>query len=684
MTVVTNVVNNPGIGDLPIPVFREAVIVYFKEMPVSLEEFALKHGGKLIFSKQDINMGVFETKPVGKPGERSQRTLDFINEVSKDPLVEKAYHDGSMFIRPNKVYLPESKLTYPENTGEYAPNEVIVGFWRIPPSLEGFASKYGGKLKGFGDANEALKFASFETNNISEFINKISTDPYVRYAEPNGIGHAGSIPTDPNWNLQWGPPKIYAPAAWDYQKGNTGVVVAILDTGIDYNHLDLAGRVLPGYSFARNLSDPGNTDPMDDNDMSHGTRVAGIVGAIMNNSRGIAGIAQVNLLPVKVCDRFANCKWEDIANGTYYAANNGAKVISMSINLDTYSTLGEQAANYAYYTKGALLVSISGNGISGGTNYIPYPAAFDTVIAVGATDSNDQRASFSNYGNKLELVAPGVDIYTTIRNNGYEGGSGSTGTSFAAPFVSGVAALIWSQNPSFNNEKVREVLRNTVVDLGTAGRDIYYGYGKVNAYGAVTKGTLLTNRSGTITSSGGNNQYSINIPAPSTVNVVMAGNENADFDLYAKWGSPPTTSSYDSKSDSSYSLEYFPIRGSGTLYVMVKSYSGTGNWKSWVVGGLYTDSGKKQGTLSGVGAEAPYSFNGVGIGYAFNSGPDGSNFDLYNKWYSPPTTSSYDARGNSLGAQEIAGPAPFGNGTNYFMVHSTSGSGEYVTAGMIY
>lgn len=223
-----------------------------------------------------------------------------------------------------------------------------------------------------------------------------------------------------------------------------------------------------------------------------------------------------------------------------------------------------------------------------------------------------------------------------------------------------------------------------MVDLGSAGRDIYYGYGKVNAYGAVTKGKLLTSRSGTITSYGGNSQYSLNIPAPSTVNVVMAGNENADFDLYAKWGSPPTTSSYDAKSDSSYSLEYFPIQGSGTLYVMVKSYSGTGNWKSWVVGGLYTESGKKQGTLSGTGAEATYSVSGLGIGYAFNSGPDGSNFDLYTKWYSPPTTSSYDVIGNSGGAQEIAGPAPFGNGTNYFMVHSTSGNGEYVTAGMIY
>lgn len=178
----------PKVEDLPMPVFREDVIVYFKEMPASLEEFASRYGVKLIFVKQDIKLAAFETNPVGRPGEVSKATLDFINEVSKNPLVEEAFHDGFMFTRPDREYSSEPKLTYPEDMrDEYVPNEVIVGFWRFPPSLEEFASKHGGKLKNFDDADNVLKSALFETNNITEFIKKVSTDPYVRYAEPNGI-----------------------------------------------------------------------------------------------------------------------------------------------------------------------------------------------------------------------------------------------------------------------------------------------------------------------------------------------------------------------------------------------------------------------------------------------------------------------------------------------------------------
>ncbi len=486
-------------------------------------------------------------------------------------------------------------------------------------------------------------------------------------------------PNDPYWGNQWGPGKIYLPQAWDYQKGSTSITVAILDTGIDYNHADLAGRVIQGWNTYNN-----SNFIMDDNSGSHGTHVAGIAGAIMGNYKGVAGTAQTKLLAVKTNNFMGLNTYNSIKDGIIYAANNNAKIISMSFGKTNYSSVVEQAVNYAYNTKGALLVAAAGEAYIGdGIEFIEYPANFANVIAVGATDSSDQRAHFSNYGSKLELVAPGVNIYSTTRNNGY---GYKDGQSMSVPFISGVAALIWSQNPSFSNNKVREVLRNTAYDLGTPGKDIYYGYGKVNAYAAVTRGKpVSTPRSGTLSGSGtSSTPYSVSIPAPSTVNVVMAGNENSDFDLYAKWGSPPTTSSYDAKGYSSYSLEYFPIKGSGTLYVMVRSYSGSGNWKSWVIGGLYFDNGKKQGTLSGTGADsASYPISGDGIGYAFNSGPDGSNFDLYTKWYSPPTTSSYNAVGNSPGAQEIAGPTT-GNGTNYFRVHSTSGSGEYVTAGMVY
>ena len=154
-------------------------------------------------------------------------------------------------------------------------------------------------------------------------------------------------------------------------------------------------------------------------------------------------------------------------------------------------------------------------------------------------------------------------------------------------------------------------------------------------------------------------------------------------------GAPPTTSSYDARGYTYSSLEYFTTSGSGTLYIMVRSYSGSGNWKCWALwGDPSADSGRKSGALSESGSTATYSLSGTAIGYAFNSGPDGRDFDLYTKWNSQPTTSDYDARGHSGWAQEIAGPAsgppPSGSGTLYFMVRSWSGSGGYATVELIF
>ena len=178
--------------------------------------------------------------------------------------------------------------------------------------------------------------------------------------------------------------------------------------------------------------------------------------------------------------------------------------------------------------------------------------------------------------------------------------------------------------------------------------------------------------------------FSVNIPAKSHVTVVMAGNEDADFDLYAKWGSPPTTSDYDALGYSGTSLEYFTVEGSGTLYVMVRSYSGNGYWKVWVVSGEPSaNSGRIGGYLLDTGDTDTYSIKGTGIDYAFNSGPDSSDFDLYIKWNAPPTTSSYDAIGYSTWAQEVAGPAT-GSGTLYYMVRSHSGSGAFQVLSTIY
>jgi len=292
-TVATNVKYEPEIGESPMPQFREDAIVYFKEMP-DIGAFASKYRGKVIFVKPDIKMAAFETNPNRKNGEVNRETLDFINEVAKDPRIEKVYRDEFMFIDTKRVHKLEPEIKYPEYLDkkgvEYVSNEVVVGFWRMPPSLNEFASKYSANLT---DVEDVLLFAVFETDNAAGFLKRISTEPYVRYAFPDIIGHTLSTPNDPAWNLQWGPTDIYAPEAWDYQKGSPTVAIAILDSGVDYNHEDLAGHVYQGYDFANN-----DSDPMDDSSGSHGTHVAGIAGAIMNNSKGIAGIAQSNIFAV--------------------------------------------------------------------------------------------------------------------------------------------------------------------------------------------------------------------------------------------------------------------------------------------------------------------------------------------------------------------------------------------------
>jgi len=173
------------------PAFRESVIVYFEEMPGSLEDFASQYGVKLIFAHEEIKMAAFETNPTSRSAQTSQITLDFINKASKDFRVEKAYKDGILFIRSDKTYTQEPEITYLDDLEKQGVergnilNKIRVGFWRFPPSLKDFADRHGGKLVNFDDANEALLYASFETSNITGFLENVSVDPYVRSASPD-------------------------------------------------------------------------------------------------------------------------------------------------------------------------------------------------------------------------------------------------------------------------------------------------------------------------------------------------------------------------------------------------------------------------------------------------------------------------------------------------------------------
>jgi len=307
------------------------------------------------------------------------------------------------------------------------------------------------------------------------FAEKLQANKLVEYVERNSEVEVFYTPNDPYWSYQWGPAKIEADSAWNITIGSSDLIVAIVDTGIDYTHSDLAANYAPlGYDWVNN-----DTDPLDDH--GHGTHCAGIVAAELNNSVGIAGLAQVRILAEKIFNStgYGNDFWA--AQGIYHAVAAGAKIISMSFGTYTYSQTLHNAVKYAY-DHGVLMVASAGNR---GMEVKGYPAAYDEVIAVSATDSDDDPAVFSNYGPWIDLSAPGVDIYSTLPGNSY---GFKFGTSMACPHVTGVGALAWTMFPNFTRDQIWLLLERNAEDLGDEGFDRYYGHGRVNARKAVTVG----------------------------------------------------------------------------------------------------------------------------------------------------------------------------------------------------
>ena len=307
--------------------------------------------------------------------------------------------------------------------------------------------------------------------SVATFSEKTRVLDLVTYIEPNMKFKAAFTPNDPYWSYQWGPQKIGADWAWNTTIGNRSVIVAVVDTGIYYTHPDIAPNYVPlGYDWVNN-----DTDPMDDH--GHGTHCAGIIAAVLNNNIGIAGLAQVSVMAEKGLN-YGGWGTEDwLANAIAHAADMGANVISMSWGGYFHSELIYEAIRYAYHA-GVLLVAAAGNEA---TSTKSYPAGYEEVIAVAATDQNDYTADWSNFGDWIELAAPGVSIYSTVPW-GYESWSG---TSMACPHVAGVSALVWSLYPNKTRDWVRAWLRYTTDDLGDLGFDIHYGYGRINARNAV-------------------------------------------------------------------------------------------------------------------------------------------------------------------------------------------------------
>jgi hypothetical protein len=361
---------------------------------------------------------------------------------------------------------------------------------------------------------ELEKWKTFEfesSKDMRRALFALASLDEIEYVGENQAFKLDYVPNDPQINEQWALAKMGVFDAWDIETGSKDVLIAVIDTGIDYLHPDLVNNIWTneiedldhngylsdadlngvdddgngfvddvfGWDFtdAPNYPDGGDyltpdNDPMDE--FGHGTGVAGIIAAKANNGFGIAGLAHhCKIINLRAFTSGGNGEEDDVASAILYAINNGAKIINMSWGDVFVSRVVDDVIRYAT-SKGVVLVASAGNS---STEKIHYPSGFEGTISVGATNQEDNLAGFSNFGPSVDLVAPGVDILTTAFDSKF---TQSNGTSFAAPFVSAAAALLLSQNPDIGASVVRGNLLKSAVDLGPTGWDEMYASGRLD------------------------------------------------------------------------------------------------------------------------------------------------------------------------------------------------------------
>jgi serine protease len=448
----------------------------------------------------------------------------------------------------------------------YVPGEVIVKFRKevTEGEIVGLRIGQGAEEAYVSPFTFARVWRVPPSKTVEEWVDFFEKHSLVEYAEPNCFRYALWYPNDPGYGYQWhfdddhtnntggassnpyggvNGGGIRMEEVWQITNGSSNVVVAVIDTGVAYENYAIPthekGTVKPGVknyqeapdlagtSFWQNedeiagnsIDDDGNdfvddvngwdfvnndAHPNDNN--AHGTHVTGTIAQTTDNELGVAGIAfNTTIMPIKVLDYTGSGYDVDVADGIYYAVDNGAKIINLSLGGDAPSTTLENAVDYAY-NNGVVVIAASGND---GTESVDYPAAYDDyVIAVGATRYNETRASYSDYGSSLDLVAPGGDVYADENEDTYADGvlqqtfepylsfvdkADPTswayyffdGTSMATPHVSGVAALLLALDSTLTPDQIRDALESTAEDLGASGRDDFYGWGLIDAKAAL-------------------------------------------------------------------------------------------------------------------------------------------------------------------------------------------------------
>ncbi|WP_160725196.1 S8 family peptidase [Bacillus sp. USDA818B3_A] len=354
-----------------------------------------------------------------------------------------------------------------QDKSHYYENEIVVGFKTIPSqeSLNQYLKGIDGSVK---EKHETVY--NFKSNNqtAKELEKYFINNPAVEYAEPHYI----ILPNDVNdtyyQSYQWNLPAVGTERGWNLTRGSKKVKIAVVDTGVDLDHPDLARRLTTGYNA---IDDSNNAD--DDN--GHGSHVAGIIAADTNNGVGMAGITWYNpIMPVKVMGADGTGGSFYVSEGIRWAVDHGADVINLSLgNYQTCDVL-ESAIDYAL-EKNVVVISAAGND---NTSQRSYPAAYPGVLGVSAVDWDGKRAEFSNFGDYVDVAAPGVDIPSTFSNGEY---ASLSGTSMAAPHVTALAALIRSINPKLTNTEVTKIISQTAQRVNQQSkRSPYFGNGIIN------------------------------------------------------------------------------------------------------------------------------------------------------------------------------------------------------------
>lgn len=395
---------------------------------------------------------------------------------SRYPVASLSAPGRALPLNPSRVNSASARLP------QTVPGQVVVNFKTRPSTtlIQQFSQAHGLRLLKASPMGDLL-FQQTSQIATAQVMARLKQDPYISYAGPNPIYRHNFTVNDPRSAEQKGLGIIGMGKAWDISLGDPRVVIAVIDSGADLDHPDLKPNLVQGY----NVISQGATPPQDDN--GHGTHASGIAAAAADNREGVAGTCpRCKLMPVKALDAEGAGNAFDVAIGIVWAVDHGAQVINMSLGGPQSDPTLERAVRYAFSRNVPVIVA-AGNET---TSELRYPAAIAGVISVGAVDNNRQLASFSNFGSWVTLVAPGVQILSTMptksvfmtENEGYNTRYDfMDGTSMAAPIVAGLVGLMRSRHPNLTPAQIKSRLEGTTIDLGTPGFDTNFGHGMINA-----------------------------------------------------------------------------------------------------------------------------------------------------------------------------------------------------------